>query len=298
MREGTLLLPDGRTLSYAEYGDPEGIPFVLCHGTPGSRLDLCDDDDIVRLLGARIIVPDRPGFGHSTFQPNRTLSNWGHDVGQLADALGIDRFVVAGGSGGGPHALACAHELPGRVVACLVFASPAPCDFPGATSGMAFGNRLGLKLSTRGGWLYRKLVERQAQTAIKQPERMIQALMKTVDASDAAILAKPESRTAIARSFKEAYRHGSEGHLVDGKLSLTLAPWSFRLEDIRVPVFIWHGDQDRLVSIEMGKRLAHLIPGSTLKVLPGIGHFVMDHPENVREAADLLATFRGSLTDT
>lgn len=286
MREDAIQLPDGRTLSFAEYGNPEGPPVFMCHGTPGSRLDFSEDDYLVKDTGVRIILPDRPGFGKSTLQPTRTLSDWGRDVGHLADALKIERFVVSGGSGGGPHALACAHELPDRVAGCLIFASSAPCDFPGATAGMSFGNRLGIRLSTRGGWLYRKLLVMQSKSFLNDPKRAIQALMRAVDPTDAAILAKPETLEAVTRSFTEAYRQGVDGHVYDGKLSLTLAPWSFRLEDIRVPVHIWHGDQDRLVSLEMGKRLANLIPGATLTILPGVGHLVMDYPEHVQDFAE------------
>ncbi len=288
MREDTIKLPDGRTLSFAEYGNREGPPVFVCHGTPGCRLDLAEDDPLVADTGARIIIPDRPGFGHSSPMPTRTLSDWGRDIAHLADALGIERYVVAGGSGGGPHALACAHERPDRVQGCLVFASPAPSDFPGATAGMSFGNRLGLKLSTRGGWLYRKLLVMQSKSFLQSPDRTIKAMMRAVDPTDAALLAKPETATAITRSMTEAYRQGVDAHVVDGKLSLTLAPWSFRLEDIRVPVHIWHGEQDRLVSLAMGQRLAGLIPGARLTVLPNVGHFVMDYPEHVADFTNRL----------
>lgn len=289
-REDSIQLPDGRTLGFAEYGDPHGIPMILCHGTPGSRLDLSEEDPLVQETGARVILPDRPGYGGSTLHPGRTLSDWGRDVGHLADALGIGRFVVAGGSGGGPHALACAHELPDRVMACLAFASPAPCDFPGATDGMSFGNRLGLALSTRGGWFYRKLLQMQANAFLKNPEAAIRAMMRAVDASDAALLAQPETLDALRRTTAEAYRSGIDAHAIDGRLTLTKAPWSFRLEDIQVPVHLWHGDQDWLVSLAMGRRLAQLIPHATLTVLPGIGHLVMDHPEHARDLGRVLAT--------
>src|SRR5438309_1811387 len=111
----TIKLRDGRTLAYAEYGDPAGTPVIFFHGTPGSRLMAAPawkDES----LGLRIIAPDRPGFGLSTYRPNRTILNWASDVAELADALKLDKFIVAGVSGGGPHSLACAHELPDRVL--------------------------------------------------------------------------------------------------------------------------------------------------------------------------------------
>jgi pimeloyl-ACP methyl ester carboxylesterase len=101
-------LRDGRALGYAEYGDPGGTPVFFFHGSPGSRLQRHPDASIASELGTRIITIDRPGYGLSDFQPERTLLDWPADVAQLADALHIERFAAIGLSGGGPYLLACA----------------------------------------------------------------------------------------------------------------------------------------------------------------------------------------------
>jgi pimeloyl-ACP methyl ester carboxylesterase len=106
-----IRLRNGRSLSYATYGDPHGKPVLLAHRTAGSRLERHPDDAIARSLGARLIVPDRPGYGLSTFQRGRTLLEWPEDVVALADALGIERFALLGLGGGGPYALACACRI-------------------------------------------------------------------------------------------------------------------------------------------------------------------------------------------
>jgi pimeloyl-ACP methyl ester carboxylesterase len=54
---------------------------------------------------------DRPGYGGSTPQPDRTVADAAADVAALADQLQVGRFAVWGASGGGPHALACAALL-------------------------------------------------------------------------------------------------------------------------------------------------------------------------------------------
>jgi pimeloyl-ACP methyl ester carboxylesterase len=108
-------LPDGRSLGYAEYGDPSGKPVLFFPGTPSSRL-LHPPEGPTASLGARLIVVERPGFGLSDFQPGRTLLDWPDDVVALADALDIERFAVAGLSAGGPYvateAVAVAREQP------------------------------------------------------------------------------------------------------------------------------------------------------------------------------------------
>ena len=104
-------LPDGRSLGYAAYGDPQGKPLFFFHGFPSSRLEAQFTEGVAGRLGARIIAIDRPGFGRSDFKKERRIRDWPDDVLALADALGIDRFAVLGVSGGGPYAAACAHVL-------------------------------------------------------------------------------------------------------------------------------------------------------------------------------------------
>ncbi len=115
----TIRVPDGRTLGYAEVGDPAGAPLVYFHGNPGSRLDFTSEryDRALRAAGVRFIGTDRPGFGLSDPKPGRGYADWAADVGALADSLGLDRFAVLGYSRGGRYALACAARIPERLTA-------------------------------------------------------------------------------------------------------------------------------------------------------------------------------------
>ncbi len=95
----TIKLDDGRTLGYAEYGDSIGFPIFYFHGGQESRLSAIFMDSIAIDLGVRIISPDRPGIGLSTFQENRTFLDWGNDIQQLADCLGFNSYSIFGLSG-------------------------------------------------------------------------------------------------------------------------------------------------------------------------------------------------------
>ncbi len=110
-----MILPDGRVLAYAEYGDLAGRPLFFFHGGNDSRLEAAILHETAVRMGIRVIAPDRPGYGRSDFQPERTFLNWPDDVAQLADALSIPQFAVVGHSGGGPHAAAVAYA-PARTV--------------------------------------------------------------------------------------------------------------------------------------------------------------------------------------
>ncbi len=115
MGPGELTLPDRRRLAWVERGDPAGTVVFAFHGLPGSRFQAHPDDGIALHAEARVIHIDRPAFGRSDPQPGRRLADWAADVGALADHLRIDRFTVAGVSGGGPFACACASVLGQRV---------------------------------------------------------------------------------------------------------------------------------------------------------------------------------------
>lgn len=98
--------PDGRTLTYAVAGAPDGTPVVAHHGTPGSRLFAALLDEPARERGVRVLVPDRPGFGGS--DPPLPDYRPGAMLGPVLDAESLDAVPVLAFSGGGPAALAAA----------------------------------------------------------------------------------------------------------------------------------------------------------------------------------------------
>src|SRR4051812_29914311 len=100
-----LKLSDGRKLSYIEYGEPKGRPVIFSHGFSDSSLIRNPDETLVKNLGLRVIAADQPGVGESSPLPGRKMVDWGKDMAELADHLGLDKFSVVGHSGGGPHAL-------------------------------------------------------------------------------------------------------------------------------------------------------------------------------------------------
>ena len=122
----------------------------------------------------RVISPDRPGFGMSTFQPYRRLIDWADDVAVLADAVGADQFLVAGFSGGGPHALAVAHGLPDRVRAVAVIGGAGPIDAPDSLTGMNPANRLIFTLARRAPVVLRLLIAPHAHQMKRHPAKVLE----------------------------------------------------------------------------------------------------------------------------
>ena len=269
-----IRLSDGRVLGYAEYGPVAGPALFLCHGSPGSRLDAPHmwpgEPGAVR-----VIAPERPGYGRSTFQPGRRLTDWADDVRQLADWLRIDRFLVAGFSGGGPHALAVAHGLPERVIAAGCIGSVGPIDTPGALAGMQRTNRMIFRLARRTPQALGLLVAPHAYLIKHQPGKIADraARDRHLPEADRAVMADPRQRELMTTVGSEAFRQGIRGLVHEAHICAR--PWGFDPATIRPPVFLWHGDQDTNVPVAMAQRLAARIPGSTLTIYPGEGHLTV-----------------------
>ena len=126
----TVVVGDGRRLAYEECGRADGHPVVCCHGNPGSRLVWSLFDETAQHHDVRLIAPDRPGFGQSEFQPDRSLLDWADDVRALAKLLELDSVAMVGFSAGGPHAAACVHELDRVEQAALVSSAGPPPTHP------------------------------------------------------------------------------------------------------------------------------------------------------------------------
>ncbi len=266
---------DGRVLAVAEWGDPSGVPLVSIHGTPGGRISYWVDPTIYARHGLRRITYDRPGYGESTRLPGRRVVDAVADVIAIADALGVDRFAVTGGSGGGPHALACAALLPERVLRCLVSVSVAPYGPDGLgrdawLAGMTEGNVVEFEAALAGEDAMRQVAEREAKTALDRLEAgRSDFLGDSYELSelDRAQMAKHQAQ--IADHVRNALAPGVNGW-VDDNIAFT-KPWGFDVRPMRVPMRISYGRDDTLVPAAHGDWLAAHLRDATVIVLDA-GH--------------------------
>jgi pimeloyl-ACP methyl ester carboxylesterase len=267
-----IRLTDGRRLSFAEYGVPDGKPILLFHGIPGSRLLRHPDDGIAKGLGVRLIVPDRPGMGGSDPQPGRTFLDWPADVLALAEALGLGRFAVVGISGGAPYAAACGARLAARLTAVGIFSGVGPLDAPGAMKGMLPTNRMGYRVARRMPWaVWRRVFGLYYGGVREHPEKLARATRREPEA-DRRMLAQPGVREMLTEMFEEAFRQGTEGPAWEGWL--LARPWGFSLAEVGAPVYLWQGEADVVVTAAMGRYMAGEIPHCEGRFLEGEGHLL------------------------
>jgi pimeloyl-ACP methyl ester carboxylesterase len=268
-----LGLRDGRALGYAEYGAADGKPVFVFHGSPGCRLQARVAHAPALARGIRIVAPDRPGQGLSTRLPRREIADWPRDVRELADALGIGRFPVIGISGGGPYAAACAWALPDRIVRAGIVSGVAPARGPRLAHGLRRPARLASDLVLGTPWLMRCVMALGAAPSRWFSGHLFERGRRLAPALDQPILRRPEIAAALSASLREAFRQGGQG--VADELLLLARPWTFRLEEIRVPVRLWHGEADGVVPVAMGRHLAQAIPDCRAEFIPGGGHYLV-----------------------
>ncbi|WP_250033093.1 alpha/beta fold hydrolase [Paractinoplanes maris] len=235
----------GGVLRYCFYGPADGFPVIAHGGSPSSRWKRPVQLEAMAPSGLRMLHYDRPGYGGSTRRPGRTVVDAVSDVRLLAEAQGWSRFAVFGGSGGGPHALACAALLPEMVTRCAVLSGIKPTARPGLDEPVL---RTDLAGHAAG------IME---QVAVGGPESPAEPGPPARDDPD-----------ALARL------HATFTDSLDGWVDDTLAfgrPWGFDVEAITVPVALWRGTDDQAVPADHAEWLLSHIPGAEGHVYTG-GH--------------------------
>ena len=113
----TFTLDNGDTLGFSTCGPPNSPALLYFHGQSGSRLHGLDFAQGANKVGLRVICPDRPGIGISTFDARRRLLDYPAQITQLGRHLGLDTYRVMGGSGGGSYVLG--RYLSARILSSL-----------------------------------------------------------------------------------------------------------------------------------------------------------------------------------
>jgi pimeloyl-ACP methyl ester carboxylesterase len=279
----TIRLRDGRTVGITSVGRSDGFPIIHCHGSGSSRLEVKLLAAAAATQGVRLIGLDRPGIGRSDPKTGYRLLDWPGDVVEVTDRLGIERFAVEGISAGGPYALACAYTIPHRLTACGLISTVSPGNLirragPGwmRTIWWMGGQFL---------WflrLYARLVQRMSGSDEASIEKYLVRYAAQLRAADQKLLSNPEIRGPLAQAMAESFRQGGEGNLE--VVLAEVRPWGFQVEQIAFEkLFLWHGEQDRIMPIAPVHLLVQGLPHCTATFYPDEGHFstVANHAQDI-----------------
>jgi pimeloyl-ACP methyl ester carboxylesterase len=255
------------------YGDPDGEPVFLLHGTPGSRLGPHPRSAVLHRLGVRLISFDRPGYGGSDRMAGRRVADVATDVRTIADAYGLRKFAVVGRSGGGPHALACAALLPERTTRAAVLVSLAPRSADGLDwfDGMARSNVTEFTAALNGYDGIAAHTKTVADAIRANPASLITRLQAELPDPDKRVVADRGIRSMLIQTYAEAMRVSDYGW-IDDALAFC-SPWGFDPAAVTVPVLLWHGAKDMFSPVSHARWLADRIPSATVIVQAGAAHF-------------------------
>jgi pimeloyl-ACP methyl ester carboxylesterase len=273
LREGVFIRANGERVAFGEYGDVSGEPVIFCHGWPSSRIMAELTEAAARELQVRIISPDRPGIVGSTFVRGRRLLDWPPLVSELADFLRIGEFRMMAISGGAPYAYAAAWVLPERVRAIAVVSGVPHIAELDDRSGLLALYRWLLHAHAKLPPALSRLGFRAARPflSLRPPYRTRPWLLKLLQPCDAESLRDEHAFEACFESQRRAWENSSQGVLEDAQIYAQ--PWGFSLSQLRVPVRLWHGRNDRSFSSELAKKMAAQIPNCSLRIIEDAGHY-------------------------
>lgn len=256
----SIPLADGRSLCFVRYGAAHGRPVIYLHGAGSSRMEGELYDQPARVAGVQVIATDRPGCGGSSPDPSRTFPGYAKDLRQLADALGIARFVVAGMSNGGAYAMAAAACLPERISAAIPINASTPLHDALAREATPWASRLSYALMRHAGPLTLWLMKRRAES--------------------------PDTDDRARRSARELLRQPGSGYLAQ-EIRLASADWRFDHAAVTQPVEIFSGDQD--AGYPYARLWAQRLPRGRLHVFAG-GHGDFEAPEVIERIVAAMAS--------
>ena len=280
----TVRAAGARDLEVLVDGPDRGMVLVFHNGTPTAAVRNPHVVNPAAKRGLRTVTYSRPGYASSTAQHGRSVADAAQDTEAILDALGADRFVTLGWSGGGPHALACAALLSERCVAAATIAGVAPYGAAGLDwlAGVGPENVLEFGAAVAGEQPLTEFLEKAAEElrGVTGAE-LVAALGGLVSDPDKTMLAG-EFAELLAETFRRAVSTGIAGWR-DDDLAFT-RPWGFEPKSVQVPVAIWQGKQDRMVPFDHGRWLVSHVAGAQSRLLDDEGHLsLFNHIDRILE---------------
>ncbi|RMZ72868.1 alcohol dehydrogenase [Pyrenophora seminiperda CCB06] len=276
----SMRLKDGRTLSYAIYGSP--MPrqtIVYLHSFPSSRYEGKLWHSSCATRNVRLIVPDRPGSGLSSFQIKRRILDFPSDVLALTEHVKVHQFYLLGLSGGAPYVLACVKKIAkDRLLGASVVSGLYPTEFGSARTMLS--SRIILWVAPWTPGLMAALLDSIMGKASRDGDpKVLEAIMnKEVDQGhpgDQKAIKSPHHWPTFVAMTRESFHQGSEGASWEAKLNGS--DWGFGLAQLGVgpdgiPLTLWHGTDDQNCPATMAQQARDHMPGSVLHLQDGEGH--------------------------
>lgn len=286
----TFTLPNGREITYGEYGDPEGTPVFYFHGTPSCSIEAELLHTAFKEQNIRIIAPNRPGINGSDFLPGRGFSQWALDMALLADHLQIQLFSVLGFSGGGPYVAACATKIPHRLRHALIIGGAWKMNVKEAQEHIYESVRLFWKTADKSPFILPYIIKGMQTNKTTVTDEEKEAYKNRHTEVDFLYLKEGDRIECITRAQKYAVAN-VQGIAHD--VRMYVQEWDFDPAEITFPISILHGLKDRNVPIALVKKFAASIKNAKLTSYENEGHYsVLGN-----QMSDVIVGFTGKLPE-
>lgn len=249
-------------------------PVLYFHGFCGCRYEASFADVYARQSGITLIAPDRPGFGDSPFDNERTYSTWATTTKEILDYLNIEKANILAVSGGAPYALACLAHIGDRISKTVIVSGAGEFASMSDLTGMARFPRTILRSMKYSEWIARpiiKMIEKRMRTDVG---RSVRELAGTLARCDQKTLLTEHHHSFMSENIRRALGGGAaESAFLE--LKLMVKPWDFDLSSIQNTVTFIHGEEDHLVPHGVALKSSLRVPNCNLKIIPEEGHFMV-----------------------
>jgi len=235
-----LVYANSHTLSFADYGDPQGFPLLVQHGLIAS---IGDSRLFHRLTdaGVRVICVARPGYGESSPYALRDMAEWGDLAAALAAKLQLSQFDVLGISSGAPYSYAIGYRLPEQVRHIYIL-SGTPALYDARIAAL---------------WPY----PLDKSASITDLQHLAHDLF----------FARLSEDDAQRPDIRDSRMNACFGIAQDFKLRCH--DWGFRLADVHALVYMQHSRDDDHVPFRTAEITAELLPNCRFEAREHGGHF-------------------------
>ena len=124
--------------------------------------------------------------------------------------------------------------------------------------------------------------------SLKVPIRIRPLLLKLLQPCDANVMRDIAAFEACFESQRQAWRASADGLMTDAEIYAQ--PWGFSLEEIKVPVRLWHGKKDRTFHWELARSLGARLPCCAEHMVAGEGHYSLP----IRHMGEILADLKSA----
>ena len=270
-----ITLDAGNTICYRDYGPKDGRPMVIFHNLLGCRFHIpYKYSEILDKTNRRIIIPERPGYGKSDSVEKYT-QQWSLMFNEFIEKLGISNFDLLGSVNGSAHAVDYAASYPDNLRS-VILASPVFFNHVSQRELLAELPNNGARMVAFSESMAKKAFVLWMKSMKFDTEQYIRRMIRQyAGKNEIHILDDQDYIDRLVLNFTESQKHNSNGSGQDAVYSLR--PLELDLTKIDVPIDIWIGDQDSMISVASAKQICAPIPNHRFHVREGYGEEIYYH---------------------